>query len=206
MAEKLKIYEHPLSGHAHRVVLFTGLVGIEHERITIDLLAGEHKQDPYLTVNPTGQVPAIRDGDVILSDSNAILVYLARSYAPDWLPDDPLTMARIQRYLSLAAGELRNGPAQARIANLFGLEIDREKASETAIWLFCLLEEELKDRTWLVQERPTIADVALYGYIAHAPEGGIAIDPYPAMCQWLKRVEALPGFTPIPASKIGLAA
>jgi len=64
----------------------------------------------------------------------------------------------------------------------------------------------LADKTFLVNERPTIADVALYTYIAHAPEGGVSLEPHRALVAWLKRVEALPGFAPMPATKAGLLA
>ena len=76
----IKLYRHPLSGHAHRVEVFLSLLGLPSELIDVDLAKGAHKQDEFLKKNIFGQVPVIEDGDITLSDSNAILVYLASKY------------------------------------------------------------------------------------------------------------------------------
>ena len=78
MSNAIRIHSFPLSGHAHRVELFASLAGIAHEVINVNLAEGEHKKPAYLALNPAGQVPAIEDGDVVVTVSNAILVYLAR--------------------------------------------------------------------------------------------------------------------------------
>jgi glutathione S-transferase len=66
--------------------------------------------------------------------------------------------------------------------------------------LFRVMEHELATRAWLAGERPTLADIANYSYAARAPEGGVSLADYPAVRAWLARVEALPGFVPMPAS------
>lgn len=126
MSNAIRLYRHPLSGHSHRVQLFASLVGIHHELIDVDLANGEHRGAPFLAINPRGQVPAIEDGDVRLGDSNAILVYLARRYASAWLPVEAVPEARVQAFLSLAANEIANGPAAARLVTVFtaGLRAD----------------------------------------------------------------------------------
>ncbi|WP_208977951.1 glutathione S-transferase [Labrenzia sp. 011] len=202
----MRIHSFPLSGHCHRVELFAGLAGLDHELVLVDLAAGEHKAEPFLSLNPAGKVPVIEDGDVVIADSNAILVYLARKYAPDWLPGDALAEAHIQRFLSLAANEIANGPAAARLVTVFGAQLDAERAIATATYAFDLLEGHLKGRDWLVGNCATIADVAIYSYTAHAPEGNVSLEPYPNIRAFLKRVEALPGFSPMPATKAGLTA
>ena len=86
----MKLYHHPLSGHAHRARLFLSLVGAPHELIEVDLKAGAHKTPAFLAMNPFGQVPVLDDDGVIVSDSNAILVYVAKRLGrSDWLPEDP---------------------------------------------------------------------------------------------------------------------
>ncbi|MCA9694598.1 MAG: glutathione S-transferase, partial [Myxococcales bacterium] len=156
------------------------------------------RQDPeFLALNPMGQVPVIDDGGVVLADSNAILVYLARRYdrAGRWYPvDEPAQAARVQRWLSIAAGELRYGPAFARAAKVFGVAIDEALTQSTSARVLALLERSLAGAAFLVGDGPTIADVALYTYTAHAPEGGLSLAPYPNLRAWLERVEALPGF------------
>ncbi|AMO98101.1 glutathione S-transferase, C-terminal domain protein [Collimonas arenae] len=205
--QPIRLYRAALSGHSHRVQLFLSLLGLPFEMIEIDLRAGEHKKPEFLSRNPFGQVPVIEDGDVTLADSNAILVYLASKYGePSWLPRDPLGAANVQRFLSVAAGEIFRGPATARIANVFNLPLDRDAACTTAKNLFAILEPHLATRPFLIGGQITIADVAAYSYIAHAPEGGIALDDYANLRNWLARMEALPGFVPMQATKVGLAA
>lgn len=206
----IKLYRHALSGHAHRVELFLSLIGQNFERIDVDLLNGEHKSDEFMRFNPFGQVPVILDrnnGSTTVFDSNAILVYLARTYADEsWYPSDPKISAEIQKWLSVAAGEINNGPGAARLVTVFGAGHDHEKAKSVAYGLFDVLETHLIARDWLASDTPTIADVAAYAYIAHAPEGDVSLEPYPNIRAWLGRVEALPGFVPMQKTKVALAA
>lgn len=206
MSNAIRIHRHPLSGHSHRVELLAALAGISHELIDIDLLAGEHKKAPFLALNPAGQVPVIEDGKTVVSDSNAILVYLARKYAPDWLPGDPVREAEVQAFLSLAAGEIANGPAAARLITVFGAQLDPEPTRSVADSAFSRLENHLEGRQWLVGDAPSIADVAIYSYTAHAPEGNVSLDPYPNIRGLLGRIESLPGFIGMQSTKVGLAA
>lgn len=206
MPNAIRIHRHPLSGHSHRVELFAKLSGINHELVDVDLLAGEHKKEPFLSLNPTGQVPVIEDKDTVIADSNAILVYLARKYAPEWLPTSPVNEAEVQKFLSLAAVEIANGPAAARLVTVFGAQLNAERAKTVAKTAFDRIETHLDGREWLVGVKPSIADVAIYSYTAHAPEGNVSLDNYPNIRALLVRIEALPGFAPMQSTKIGLAA
>lgn len=206
MLNALKIYSFPLSGHSHRVILFASLAGIAHEVIDLDLANGEHKKEAYLSINPAGQVPAIVDGVNAISDSNAILVYLARKYAPTFLPEDPVSEAEVQKYLSLAAGEIAFGPAAARLINVFKADLDRDFAHRTATRVLTKLESALDGKNFLVGNKPSIADVAIYSYVAHAPEGDVSLEPYANVRRHLRNIESLEGFVPFKATKVGLAA
>lgn len=206
MPNAIRIHRHPLSGHSHRVELFAKLGGINHELIDVDLLSGEHKKEPFLSLNPAGQVPVIEDGEIAIADSNSILVYLARKYAPDWLPTDPVREAEVQKFLSLAAGDIAHGPAAARLITVFGAQLDAERAKAIAKSVFDRLEAHLNGRDWLVGTSPSIADVAIYSYTAHAPEGNVSLDDYPNIRALLARIEALPGFVAMQSTKVGLAA
>lgn len=202
----IKIHSFPLSGHAHRVELFANLAGIAHEVINLDLAGGEHKQAAYLAINPAGQVPAIEDGDTVISDSNAILVYLARKYAPSFLPTDAVQEAEVQKFLTMAAGDIAFGPAAARLITVFNAGLDADFAQTIATRALTNLERHLEGRDFLVGGAPTIADVAIYSYTAHAPEGNVSLEQYPNVRRLLSNVEALKGFVPMPATKVGLAA
>ncbi len=203
----MKLYYHPLSGHAHRVHLFLSLVGVPHELVTLDLMAGAHKTPEFLKLNRFGQVPVLDDGGTIISDSNAILVYLAKKHGrADWLPEDPEAAAAVQRWLSVAAGQIAFGPAAARLVTLFGAKFDAEEVIRRAHAVLTVIDAELAERDWIATQRPTIADVALYSYIARAPEGNVDLSAYGNVRNWLARVEALPGFVPFQKTPIGRAA
>lgn len=203
----MKLYGIPLSGHTHRAHLFLNLLNLPHDYVSVDLASGEHKKQPFLSMNAFGEIPVLQDGDVTLADSNAILVYLASKYDDSgrWLPRDPVAAANVQRWLSAAAGKIAYGPAAARLVTVFNAPRDHEAAKTIAARLFDVLEQELQGRRWLVGGHATIADVAGYSYIAHAPEGGVSLKPYPNIRAWLANVRALPGFVAMPATKAGLA-
>ncbi|MBB3394337.1 MULTISPECIES: glutathione S-transferase [unclassified Rhizobium] len=201
----MKLYSHPLSGHSHRAHLFLSLIGIDADVLQVDLAAREHKSASFLALNPFGQLPVLEDGDVIISDSNAILVYLAKKYAPEgWLPEEPAAAAAVQRWLSVAAGEIAYGPCAARLVTLFGAKFDTEEVIARAHRILQLIDDHLVDRDWIAASRPTIADVALYSYIARAPEGNVDRSAYRNVTAWLERIEALPGFQPFQKSPVGI--
>ncbi|OWV94319.1 glutathione S-transferase [Rhizobium sp. R72] len=201
----MKLYSHPLSGHAHRACLFLSLIGAKADVVDVDLAAREHKSPGFLALNPFGQLPVLQDGDVVVSDSNAILVYLAKKYAPEgWLPEEPATAAAVQRWLSVAAGEIAYGPCAARLVTLFGAKFDTEEVIARAHRILGLIDTHLAGREWLATTRPTIADVALYSYIARAPEGNVDRSAYRSVTAWLERIEALPGFQPFQKSPVGI--
>ncbi|MBV7570045.1 glutathione S-transferase family protein [Pseudomonas sp. PDM27] len=203
--QAIKLYNFPRSGHAHRVELMLSLLKLPTELIFVDLAKGEHKQPAFLALNAFGQVPVIDDEGVVLADSNAILVYLAQKYGNGrWLPADPVGAANVQRWLSVAAGPIAFGPARARLITVFGAPYNAEEVIAYAHTVLQVIDHELADTAYLVGTEPTIADVAAYSYIAHAPEGNVSLDEYPNIRAWLARVEALPGFVGMPRTVAGL--
>src|SRR5690349_4280163 len=95
-----------LSGHTHRVALLLAMLGLPHR--FVETPASALRSPAFLALNPLGQAPVLEDGGLVLADSNAILVYLARRYdaGGPWLPEEPVAAARVQRWLSIAAGEV----------------------------------------------------------------------------------------------------
>ncbi|GLK90196.1 glutathione S-transferase family protein [Pseudomonas turukhanskensis] len=205
--QPIKLYRHPLSGHAHRVELLLSLLKVPTELVFVDLAKGAHKQPEFLALNPFGQVPVIDDNGTVLADSNAILVYLAKQYGTgSWLADEPVAAARVQRWLSVAAGQVAYGPAAARLITVFGASFNAEEVINRAHSLLQMMETELSTTAFLTGSEPSIADVANYAYIAHAPEGNVSLADYPNVRAWLARIEALPGFVPMQATAAGLLA
>lgn len=203
------LYGSPLSGHSHRAELMLRLLGLDFEMRIVDLARGEQKSAAYRALNPLGTVPTLDDGGTIVPDSAAILVYLASRYDPArrWLPTEPKLAAEVQFWLSAAQGPVFNGPAMARMIKLFKVPADHEHAVAIARRFLTMLDGQLDGRRFLVAGQPTIADVAVYSYVASAPEGGVSLEPYPNVRAWLERVAALPGFHPMmSAAAAGLAA
>lgn len=198
----MKLYDLELSGHAHRARLFASLLNLEATLVPVDLLNGAHKQPEYLQKNPFGQVPVLEDGEVTIFDSNAILVYLATKYDVQrtWYPRDPERAAQTQIWLSKAANELAHGPAAARLIAVFGAGLDKNQAFAKADALLSIMDAHLDNTDWFVGDAPTIADVALYSYTAHAPEGGVNLKQYPNVQRWLARFEEIPGFIGMPVT------
>lgn len=202
----IKLYHFPLSGHSHRAQLMLSLLGLEPEISFVDLAKGANKSAEFLALNAFGQVPVLDDNGVIIADSTAILVYLAKTYdsSGQWLPHDAQGAAQVQRWLAVAAGQINNGPARARLITVFGAGFDPKDTIERAHAVLKVIDAHLATRIFLAADHPTIADVGAYSYIAHAPEGNVSLADYPNVRAWLARIEALEGFVPMPSSKAGL--
>ncbi len=204
----VKLYSLDKSGHAHRARLMLGLLGVEYDLHEMDLAGGEHKTEEFLKLNPHGTVPVLDDNGTVIYDSNAILVYLAQKYdsTGKWYPSDPEKAAQVQQWLTAAASQIFSGPASARLVTVFGAGIDHENAKQIAHNFFEILDKILADRDFLIGSDITIADVAGYSYIAHAPEGDVDLAPYANIKAWLSRVEAQDGFVGMTPTTIALAA
>lgn len=203
----MKLYGATLSGHTHRVRLFLSLLNLPYEFVEIDMRARQNRSPEHLARSPFGEVPVLEDGDVTLADSTAILVYLASRYDDGgrWLPREPVAAARVQQWLSTASGKIAYGPCAARLVTVFGAPLDHERAKDISTRLFDVLERELAGCRYVLGEHASIADVAAFSYIEHAPEGGVSLKPYPNIRSWLANVRALPGFVAMPATQAGVA-
>ncbi len=197
----LRLHRFALSGHCHRVELLLSLLDLPWQALDVDLAGGQQRSPDFLALNPLGQVPVLEDGPLALADSNAILVYLARRYGGGRFQlESPALEAEQQRWFSIAAGPLASGPAAARVFHLFGRPLDIHAVRRSAHGLFRMMDGWLAGRDFLLGASLSLADIACYTYTAHAPEGGVQLDEYPALRAWLARIEALPRFVPMPAS------
>lgn len=194
----VRLHGVPLSGHTHKVELFLRLLGVPFEYVSAP--PETWSTDAFAKLNPLRQIPVLEDGDAVLADSNAILVYLAKRYDAEgpWLPAEPVAAAQVQRWLSVSAGEVRFGPAAARVIKLLKRPGDLDAAQALARTLLGVMEQRLSGHDWLVGDGLTLADIACYPYLACAGEGGVDVAAYPAVQTWVARVEALPGVTPMP--------
>jgi len=175
------------------------MLKLDYEPVPVNLAAGEHKTEQFLQLNPCGQVPVLVDGDVVLRDSQAILVYLARRYgSEDWLPLEPESMARIVQWLSFATNEIANSLAAARRYFIFKGQLDIDLTQQKAHQVLQILDRHLTHNHWLECNRLTIADLACFPYVGLAPEGKVALDNYPHLIAWRDRIKQLPGYISMP--------
>lgn len=194
----LKLYDLALSGNCYKVRLLLSMLGLEYEKIPTDLVAGENRTPAFRQLNPRGQIPVLRDGETVIWDSMAILVYLARRYGSEqWLPVDALGEARVMQWLAVSENELLTGLARARAARRFNRPFDPEQCRSDSEQGVGTLELRLQEAEWLAADYPTIADIACYPYVNLAEEAEFSLQPYPAVRAWLKRIETLPGWEPM---------
>lgn len=191
----MKLHQFPLSGNSHKVRLMLSLLNLPFETINVAGAQGQHKSPAFLALNPFGQVPVLEDGDVVLRDSQAILVYLGQLHGRGrWWPQDAASAAAVVAWLSTAANEVAKGPNLLRLHHKFGRSIDLDAAVKVTADLLPVLEAHLSHQDWFVGAHPTVADVAMYPYLALAPEGHVDLSAYPHVMRWIRRVQALPGY------------
>lgn len=195
----MKLYDLDLSGNCYKVRLFAALANIEIEIIPVDFLQGEHKISPLLDLNPFGELPILDDEGFILRDSQAILIYLASEYGGEaWWPSSPKLQAEVSQWLFTTANEIQHGPCAARLVDKFNYALNKEDTLKTTAKILPIIESHLSDRAWLAINRPTIADIAVFPYLALAHEGGVSLAEYPHILQWIERIQQLDGFITMP--------
>lgn len=197
----LKLYDFPLSGNCYKIRLLLSMLGRPYQRIPTDSTQGETQTTEFKQLNPRGQIPVLIDGDILLWDSMAILVYLARRYGNErWLPKDALGEAQVMQWLALSQNELLYGLARARVTLKFNRPFNLEQCQREAVPGLEAMERQLTSQDWLAADHPSIADIACYPYVALADEAQVSLDPYPRIQAWLKRFEALDGWVPLDAA------
>ncbi len=191
----MKLWLTDVSGNSYKIRVLTSILKVPCETIYIDAKRMAHKQRPLIDLNPRGQVPVMEIEGKIFWDSTAHLTYIARKYGGEqWLPVEPLAMAEVMQWMALAQNEIYFGLQWARGVFVYGKKGDLNEYQTHGRKGLLMLERQLKDHDWLALDHPTIADIACYPYTKRAPEGEIALEPYPAVQAWLARCEAIPGW------------
>jgi glutathione S-transferase len=194
--QRFTLYGSATSGPTYTTALALSLARHPYSYIHVNLREGAHKQPDFLVKNRYGQVPVLRDGQMMVVQSAAILLYLAESL-DKFNSKHPIEKQRIREWLfwqwdKLAVPVFRLR-AKARGQRQFGDEIrimyDTEARAALAV-----LEHELSRSEWVVGKKPTVADIGIYGVLRYAPEANIDLSHYPAVMAWKKKIEVLPGF------------
>ncbi|MCU7917272.1 MAG: glutathione S-transferase family protein [Candidatus Thiodiazotropha sp. (ex Epidulcina cf. delphinae)] len=191
----MKLYNYSRSGNCYKVRLLLSMLGLDYERVNTNVVKGETLTAAFMQINPRRQVPVLVDGDETIWDSMAILIYLARRYGnPRWLPEDVMGEVRVMQWLAVSENELLYGLARARATLVLGRPYDLALCQQDGIAGLTVMEARLSVADWLAGEGATIADIACYPYVSLAHEGGVSLEPYPGVRNWLQRIEALPGW------------
>ena len=194
----LTLFDYPPSQNAWKVRLLLNHLGRAYRTEIVSIFEGAGRNDEYLAINPTGTVPAIRlDDGRVLAESNAILAYLADG--TPYMPSDPYERAKVQQWLHFEQERVESVIGSLRYWTLTGklaqrppalVEMKRKAASRT----LGILERELSARSFLANERYSIADMSIFAYASRAEEAGIPLQPYPHFRAWIARVQSQPGF------------
>ncbi len=200
----MKLYNIPQSGNCHKVRLLLSLLGIDYVTHNLNLAEKEQASADYLTLNPFAQAPVLDDNGTIIRDSQAILVYLASKYGSEqwWPKDNPVDIAEITAWLSTAANEITHGPARLRAHYIFGREIEVAFATAITEKVLTIIDRHLAEQSWLVGNKLSIADLAIYPYLALAHEGKVDITTYQHITAWLTRIESLPEYIAMPGIEL----
>ncbi|MCG6145833.1 glutathione S-transferase [Leptospira bandrabouensis] len=191
----MELFEFALSGNCYKVRLMLSFLNLKYESRIVNGLEKEHKAASFLAMNPFGQVPVLKDKGNVLRDSQGILVYLALAYAESsWFPMDPVQSAEVVAWLSTAANEVSRGPGALRSHYLLGRPINLEEAKSVTENVLSILENRLTNRNWLATDSITIADIAIYPYIALCHQGKVDLFPYENIRKWMVRIESLPNY------------
>lgn len=200
----MRLYDYVLSPSCYKVRLMAALAGVSLELRPVDFHPGaEHRGPELLSLNPAGSLPILVDGDLVLTESSAILVYLAGKAALQWLGRaSPVDAAREQQWLSFSS-RLTTSLGSARLHEMLLRPGDIGALQAAGIAALReleagLVEQRLQGRAFLVANAPTVADIACFPYVALAPDGGVSLDPYPAIRLWSRALRALPGFIEMP--------
>lgn len=200
----MKLYDYVLSPSCYKVRLMAALAGVKLDIRPVDFHPGaEHRGAELMALNPAGSIPILEDGDLILTESAAMLAYLAAKAAPEWLGGSaPQETARIQQWLSFShrltaslggarLHEMLLRPGDIGALQAQGIAALRELEAG-------LVEQRLRGMHFLAASRPTIADIACFPYVALAPDGGVSLDPYPAIRLWSRALRSLENFIEMP--------
>ncbi|RKH88760.1 glutathione S-transferase family protein [Corallococcus sp. AB045] len=196
----MKLYFHPLSGNSRRVLLVAAHLDIPLERIVVDLTTGKQREASYLGINPNGRVPVLDDGGFVLWESRAIMVYLAeKTPGQTLLPTDAQGRADVNRWLFWCSAHMAPANTVLVLENFVKQRTGRgppdpaEVARGEALFAQTapVLDSHLAGRTWVSQERLTLADLSLAASFALAGPARLPLEGYANLRAWLGRVQEL---------------
>lgn len=191
----MRLHDYAASGNCYKVRLALAQLGLEYERMPVDIFGGDTLTDEFARLNPARMTPVLEpEYGEPLPESNAILAHLAEG--TDLLPSD--ARAQVLRWLFYEQAEIQPGIADLRFQLLTGRLAPDDPSlgarQATGAAALRVLDDHLRDHRFLAGDRYSIADISVYAYVHVAGEAGFDLAPYPAVREWLARVEATPGY------------
>ena len=197
----IRLHATMASINAYKVRLLLGMLDLPFDLVEIDMYGGEHKREPFLTLNPFGQMPAMEDDGFVIADSHACLVYLARKYDSSnrWLPVDAEGEAKVAEWLSKSANEIHQGPwmKRAKVRRPDAITLADDEIDARCDHILGIMERHLANRDWLALEHASIADVSCFGPISLLDISGYDTSGFAAVRSWMQRIRELPGYIDI---------
>ena len=196
----LRLYDSRLSGNAWKVRILLTQLGIPFERVTLDLAKGATAEPAFRAKSRFARVPVLEleDGRTLV-ESAAIMLYLAEGTR--LLPDDRYLRAEVTSWLTFEQADLLRALALPRFYNMRGIAdqmasriADFQEGAYVAIGK---VDDWLATHDWLVDDRYTIADIGMFGYVSMASQGGYDMTRFPSIDAWIARVKARPGWVPL---------
>ena len=187
-ASPKRLYDFPFSGNGYKVRLALAYLGLRVEYETIDLLAGEAGRPAFLAKNPMGQIPVLElDDGTLLRESNAILFWLTDGSR--LMPADRLARARVIQWMCFEQSNIDKVLGRTRFLKRYPdfmatTQADWDQWYATGYRALDVMEGELRERGFLVDDRYSAADICLYGYVHCAEEGGFGLEDYPNVRRW----------------------
>lgn len=197
----LRLYDYLDSGNGYKVRLLLTQLEVPFTLIEVDILKGESRTPEFLRKNPNGRIPVLElENGQMLAESNAILFYLADG--TPLLPEGRWERAQVMQWMCFEQYSHEPNIATARFW-LRHSALDDERRAALAqkrilgTAALAVMEQHLVSRTFFVDKRYSIADIALYAYTHVADEGGFELTPFPHIRAWLARVQGQPRHIPI---------
>jgi glutathione S-transferase len=196
----LRLYDSRLSGNAWKVRILLTQLGIPFERVTLDLAKGAASDPAFRAKSRFARVPVLEleDGRTIV-ESAAILLYLAEG--TPLLPEDRYLRAEVTSWLTFEQADLLRALAVPRFYHMRGIADEMAvriaNFQESAYLALAKLDDWLTTHAWLVDNRYTIADIGMFGYVSMAPEGGYDLARFPSIGAWISRFQSQPGWVPL---------
>lgn len=189
----IKVYYHPLSFPSLAPVFAAEAMGMSYEKEVVDLVKGQQKSPEYLAINPYGKVPALKNGDFTMSESAAIMRYLARHEGSDFYPENIEAQAQIDQWIDFVNHHVRSPVGRVQFnrfaAPMLGLATD-ESSIQVGLKLLeknlPIIESRLSEHAFLCGHKMSLADIALVAALEPEKTAKLDLSPYPAILGWLK--------------------